>query len=85
MDYTTKIKEIIERVLSTHQNDTSIDVTTALTGEKIDADAVELVYIVIEIMNEFNVRFDAEDFKNYSFNTVQGIAKALERHLHFGA
>lgn len=85
MDYTNKVKEIVQRILSVQRdNIMNIDVDAALTGEVIDADAVELVYIVIEVMNEFNVKFDANDFENYSMNTIRGIAKALEKHLHYG-
>lgn len=84
MDYTKRVKEIVAKVLSIDLNNIDIDVNTAITGESIGADAVELVYIIVEIMNEFGVRFNASDFENYSCNTIQGISNALLKHMHDG-
>lgn len=79
--YTKKVQEIIAKVLPLQGQVEVVGENTPLTGSVLDVNSVNFVYIVLEIMKEFNVRFDAADFENYSFNTVAGIVNALEKHL----
>lgn len=80
----TRVKKIVEKVLSTQHTVIKINCDEPITGPSIDAEAVDLVYIVLEIMDEFKVTFEAEDFANYSFNTINSIADLLQRKLANG-
>lgn len=50
-----------------------------LTGKIWDLDAVDLVYIIMEIMERYGVRFEAEEFAEYKLNSLSGIRFALEK------
>ena len=78
---TKKVRDVLAEVLSDRQRVDSADDSTLLTGKDLDLMAVDLVYIVLELMKAFNVRFDPSDFEHNNFNTIEGIVNALEKHL----
>lgn len=43
--------------------------------------ADELVFVVMELIEHYNIVFDSNDFANYQFNTVRGIIKAVKNHI----
>ena len=44
-----------------------------LTGCYFDFDECDMVYLTLELTNEFNVDFEESDFLNYNFNTINKI------------
>ena len=54
---------------------------TPLTGDEIGIADYQMAYIVLEIMQEFQVRFDAEDFKDYKFSTFESVVDIVRAKL----
>lgn len=79
LDY--EVKKIIEDILSVYHNFDEIDIDTPLTGLPLEIDPHEMVYIVLELMEKYNITFDINDFENYKFNTIRGIINAVKRHV----
>lgn len=79
LDY--EVKKIIEDILSVYHNFDEIDIDIPLTGLPLEIDPHEMVYIVLELMEKYNITFDINDFENYKFNTIRGIINAVKRHV----
>lgn len=75
-----EIKNIITEILSIRHDFTHIDDDAPLTGTPLKIDGEELVYIVLELMDKYQIVFDKNDFENYKFNTINGITNAVIRH-----
>ncbi len=75
-----EIKNIIIEILSIRHDFIQIDDDTPLTGTPLKIDGEELVYIVLELMDKYQIIFDKTDFENYKFNTINGIVCAVKRH-----
>lgn len=57
------------------------DFDEALTGLKISFDAIDMVYLVLEIKKAFKIEFVEEDFLNYQFNTINSIVNTISYKL----
>ena len=77
-----EIKDMISRIISTKHEFKTMDNDAPLTGAPLCISGEELVYIVMELMEKYNIQFDSEDFSDYRFNTVNGIIAAVMRHMH---
>lgn len=55
--------------------------TKPLTGELFKLSAVDLVYFLFELENEFEIRFPPEAFDDYRFGTLAGISKIVSSYL----
>lgn len=75
------VQEIVKSVISVHHCVESIDIDAPLTGAPMYIADFELVYIVMELMEYFDISFDASDFENYKFNSISGIVDAIKRHI----
>lgn len=77
-------KEILQRVLSCLQKvkyipAINIDYDKPLTGDTIQFSAIDMTYLLLEIMQEFNIKFNASDVSNYGFNTIRKIVSTIEK------
>lgn len=52
-----------------------------LTGQHFGFNGNELVYLLFEIENAFNIKFLEEDVIFYKFNTLDGIVNTIIRRL----
>ena len=71
------IWEIIEKIKGIEIDNK--DIYEPLTGRRYDMDAVDMVYLVLEIQNKFNLALSKVDFDTYKFINVKGIAKIITR------
>lgn len=77
-----RVAEVIKKVLSLNHDCSQLEPNSSLLCEPIGMNDVEFVYIVIELMEEFDIRFCTEDFDNYSFVSVEAITNAVKRRLN---
>lgn len=76
-----RVIDIVNKVLSLRHSYDSLYKDAPLTGAPLYAEPGEMVYIVLELMETFQIVFDEEDFRDYRFNTVNGIINAVNRHV----
>ena len=58
-----------------------------LTGREMGYSGIDLVYLVMELMGVFGIRFEAEGVEAYRFNTLASIIHIVEaktRNTHIG-
>lgn len=79
-DLDSRVTAVITRVLSVHRDPAEPDSRTPLAGGPLHVSEIEYVYIIMELMEEFGIRFDAADFDNYSLYTVEELAGCVRRH-----
>lgn len=80
-DLKDEIIEVIRKVVSLRHTVDEIKEDVMLTGPPLEISAEELVYIVLELMDKYHIMFDRDDFEDYGFGTVQGITRAVEKHI----
>ena len=79
-DCKEKIITIINKVADkTIQFDDLSD--SPLTGDDIGLTDYQMVYMVLEIMQEFNIRFNADDFVYYKFATLDSVVDIVNTKL----
>ena len=49
-----------------------------LTGREMGYSGIDLVYLMMELMGVFGIRFEAEDVEAYRFNTLASITRMIE-------
>lgn len=52
-----------------------------LTGELFHLTAVDLVYLLFEVEDEFKIRIPPDSLKNYGFFSVNAIASAVQKEI----
>lgn len=50
-----------------------------LTSKEFGLRGVELVYLLFEIEKTYGVRISSDSFDNHGFNSIVGIAKAVQK------
>jgi len=53
-----------------------------LTGTEMDFQDYEMVYIVLELMDLYNISFDRNDFEDYKFNSIRKISETVYNKLN---
>ena len=76
-----KVTEAVKRVLSVHHDCTELGPGTPLAGGPLRVNETEYVYIILELMNEFSIRFDAADFDHYGLDTIEAMTGCVRRHM----
>ncbi len=71
------VREIIRDVLGRERTEEIKD-DDMLTGYPVKATAEEMVYIAMGIMDRYEMKFRPDDFKEYAFNSINGIMALLE-------
>lgn len=79
------MKECYERIYNILKDDFEIDFdkdeedinNEGIFGYKIGLSARDLVYLIVILEKEFNIKFDYEDFDSDSFYTIRGIADTI--------
>lgn len=51
-----------------------------LTGDTWKFDAVDFIYLIMEIMESYQIQFRAEDVENYKLNSMDKIECKLQKH-----
>ena len=49
-----------------------------LTGREMGYSGIDLVYLMMELMGVFGIRFEAADVEAYRFNTLVSITRMIE-------
>ena len=49
-----------------------------LTGREMGYSGIDLVYLMMELMGVFGIRFEAADVEAYKFNTLASITRMIE-------
>lgn len=49
-----------------------------LTGREMGYSGIDLVYLMMELMGVFGIRFEAADVEAYRFNTLASITRMIE-------
>ena len=80
-DLEKKVLEIIRKVAESGHQKTEIRLDDHLLAPPLSLEPYELVYIVLELMEQFQITFSKDDFDEYGFGTPRGIIHAVERHL----
>lgn len=73
------VKTIVEKI-NTIKNKvvcSAEDINEPLTGKKIGFGARDLVYLMLELMEEYNIGFEAHEVENYKFNTIEAISNTV--------
>lgn len=78
MELENKIWEYIEKIKKTTIEER--DNEEWLTGIRYNMDSVDMAYLVLSLQQEFGIKFEKKDFKNYQFATVSDIAKVILVH-----
>lgn len=74
-----RIIEIIEFVNKDVKINRQSDLDKQLTGYDIGLYGIDLVYIYLEICNEYGIVFESDEIEDYGFNTINGIAKNVQK------
>ena len=53
-----------------------------LTGSFFMFSSYDLVYLLLEFSEEFNIKFEKDDVENYKFNTIDDIIVILSKKLN---
>ena len=76
---TDKIISVINEVRHSSESISENEFDIPLIGEHFGLDYQELVFVFLELMEEFKIKFALEDVKDYGFNSINGIADSIER------
>lgn len=71
-------KEIIREILQELHEDVDFDKETKLVDDKI-LDSFDLVTLVAELGDEFDIEITAEDFVEKNFNSLDALTKMVDR------
>lgn len=82
MNIEQEILDVVQKVALARHENVKIDLDMPLTGTPTNLAADELVFIVMELMDKYNIVFNSKDFENYQFNTVRGIITAVKSHVY---
>lgn len=74
-----KIRQIIEKELSTDLKDTAID--DMLLEGAIGVDSISSIRIIVALENEFNIEFDDEELLESTFSSLKNLVSIVNRHL----
>ena len=71
-----KVKKIVKKVAKTSIDINSINDDSSLSDELM-FDSVMIIELLLEIENEFSIRFDDEKIDFEAFDSVSGIVKMI--------
>lgn len=71
-------KEIIREILQELHEDVDFDKETGLVDGKV-LDSFDLVTLVAELSDEFDIEITAEDFVEKNFNSLDALTKMVDR------
>lgn len=71
-------KEIIREILQELHEDVDFDKETKLVDDKV-LDSFDLVTLVAELSDEFDIEITAEDFVEKNFNSLDALTKMVDR------
>lgn len=75
---TNKIVTIVNKVRFNSQPIAEKDFDTPLIGKYFGIDDEDLVFIFLELMEEFKIKFTLNDVSDYKFNSINKIAETIE-------
>ncbi len=76
-----RVKKCIRKVSSNPAIEKAENYDKPLTGRVLCISSIEMVYILLELTEEFQIKFDAADVADYGFNTINGIVSIIENKL----
>jgi len=80
-DILNRVISRIKRVKNTPALDVIENYNEPLTGNVFRMSAIEMTYILLELIDEFQIKFDAIDVNDYGFNTVNKIVNIIKNKL----
>lgn len=75
---TNKIVTIVNKVRFNSQPIAEKDFATPLIGKYFGIDDEDLIFIFLELMEEFKIKFTLNDVSDYKFNSINKIAETIE-------
>lgn len=76
---TDKIISVINEVRHSSESISENEFDIPLIGDHFNMDYQDLVFVFLELMEEYKIMFALEDVKDYGFNSINGIADSIER------
>ena len=76
-----RVVKCVKKVNDTPAADDPAMYDEPLTGTVFQMSAIDLTYLLLEVTDEFKIRFEAADVENYGFNSINKIAKTVEEKL----
>lgn len=73
------IIDIIKKIKPSLPNDYLTYLDAPLTGDIWKFQATDLTYLVLELMDFFQIRFTGTDFENYKMNSILSISTIIEQ------
>lgn len=77
---TMEIRDTILKILEDMHADIDFETETSLVGDKI-LDSFDLVSLVTELSDEFDVKISAKDFVQENFDSLDRLTNLIERLL----
>lgn len=77
---TMEIRDTILKILEDMHADIDFETETSLVGDKI-LDSFDLVSLVTELSDEFDVKISAKDFIQENFDSLDRLTNLIERLL----
>lgn len=81
-DITERVMNVLKKICYNSDMITQENMDESLTGTKMGFADYDMVYVVLELMEEFKISFLKEDFENYKFNTINGICDVVKGRLN---
>ena len=76
-----KVINIAETIKQFPENYYEDNFDKALTGAAFSYKPQEMVYLLLELQNEFGVHFSSSDVLNYQFNYLNSIVEMIKIHV----
>ncbi|MBQ7689550.1 MAG: hypothetical protein IJT27_10085 [Clostridia bacterium] len=76
-----RVVKCVKKVIDTPAADDPTKYDEPLTGTVFQLSAIDMTYLLLEVTDEFKIRFEASDVENYGFNSINKIAKTVEGKL----
>lgn len=76
-EITERVISVIMKVKPTIENFSKDMMSTSIIGYDIDCDYQELVFILLELSEEFKIKFVKEDVENGRFGSIDNIVEII--------
>ena len=79
-DIKNRTIQIARKIKNYPESYYSDNFTQALTGSVFKYKSQDLIYLFLELQNEFGIHFCEDDVVDYKFNTLSSIVQIIEKY-----